>query len=140
MPEPTAAPATPTQRGSAERESWTAAELAELREDLVGQAASLRAEIDETEDAARAVRRSTSGEGSGDEADVGSQAFEREHEQSLADNSRGLLLQVQRALARLDEGTYGRCERCRSPIPKTRLQAFPRVTLCVACKQREERR
>ncbi|TAL16310.1 MAG: DNA-binding protein, partial [Frankiales bacterium] len=51
-----------------------------------------------------------------------------------------LLLQVERALARLDEGTYGRCENCGNPIPKARLQAFPRATLCVACKQREERR
>ena len=78
--------------------------------------------------------------GSGDEADAGTKTFEREHEMSLANNSRDLLLQVERALVRLDEGTYGRCENCGNPIPKARLQAFPRATLCVACKQREERR
>ena len=59
---------------------------------------------------------------------------------SLANNSRDLLLQVERALGRLDAGTYGRCENCGNPIPKARLQAFPRATLCVSCKQREERR
>ena len=59
---------------------------------------------------------------------------------SLANNSRDLLLQVERALERLDDGTYGRCENCGNPIPKARLQAFPRATLCVTCKQREERR
>ena len=48
--------------------------------------------------------------------------------------------QTERALARIDEGTYGTCESCGEPIGKARLQAFPRAVLCVACKQREERR
>jgi DnaK suppressor protein len=59
---------------------------------------------------------------------------------SLAANSRDLLSQVERALQRLDNGTYGTCENCGNPIGKARLQAFPRATLCVTCKQREERR
>ena len=59
---------------------------------------------------------------------------------SLADNSRDMLVQIERALQRLDDGTYGVCECCGNPIGKARLQAFPRATLCVACKQREERR
>ena len=59
---------------------------------------------------------------------------------SLAANSRDLLSQVERALQRLDNGSYGICENCGNPIGKARLQAFPRATLCVTCKQREERR
>ena len=59
---------------------------------------------------------------------------------SLAANSRDLLSQVERAHGRLDNGTYGICENCGNPIGKARLQAFPRATLCVSCKQREERR
>ncbi len=51
-----------------------------------------------------------------------------------------LLLQNEHALARIDEGTYGTCESCGEAIGKARLQAFPRATLCVTCKQREERR
>ena len=51
-----------------------------------------------------------------------------------------LLAQNERALARIEAGTYGVCESCGEPIGKARLQAFPRATLCVACKQREERR
>jgi DnaK suppressor protein len=43
-------------------------------------------------------------------------------------------------LARLDAGTYSQCERCGKAIPKARLEAFPSVTLCVTCKQLEERR
>ena len=75
-----------------------------------------------------------------DQADTGSKTFEREHEMSLANNARDMLVQVERALHRIDDGTYGICERCGNPIGKARLQAFPRATLCVTCKQSEERR
>ena len=121
-------------------DDWTAQELAEVRTELEAQATALRGEIDRAEVASEKLKRDQSTEGSGDEADAGSKTFEREHEMSLANNSRDLLVQVERALGRLDAGTYGRCEECGNPIPKARLQAFPRATLCVACKQREERR
>ncbi len=123
-----------------EQDAWSADELAEVRAELQAQAVSLRAEIDSAEAASESLKRAQSSEGSGDEADAGSKTFEREHEMSLANNSRDLLVQVERALGRLDAGTYGRCEDCGRAIPKARLQAFPRATLCVSCKQREERR
>jgi DnaK suppressor protein len=59
---------------------------------------------------------------------------------SLAANQRELLMQTEKALERLEEGTYGQCEMCGEPIGKNRLMAFPRATLCLTCKQREERR
>jgi RNA polymerase-binding protein DksA len=121
-------------------DDWTPDELAEVRAELDGQARTLRAEIDRAEAASESLKRDQSTEGSGDEADAGSKTFEREHEMSLSNNSRDLLVQVERALGRLDAGTYGRCEECGDAIPKARLQAFPRATLCVTCKQREERR
>ena len=123
-----------------EADQWSTDELAEVRTELDGQATALRGEIDRAEVASEKLKRDQSTEGSGDEADAGSKTFEREHEMSLANNSRDLLVQVERALGRLDAGTYGRCEECGNPIPKARLQAFPRATLCVTCKQREERR
>jgi len=119
---------------------WTKAELTEIRKELDEQARELRGEITEAETAWAALQRD-SGEGSGDDqADAGTKTFEREHEMSLAANSRDLLSQVERALQRLDNGSYGICENCGNPIGKARLQAFPRATLCVSCKQREERR
>lgn len=122
-------------------DSWTAAELAEVHAELEDQAHDLRGQIATAEASWTALQRDGSGEGAGDDqADAGSKAFEREHQLSLANNSRDLLAQVQRALGRLDDGTYGVCESCGRPIAKARLQAFPRATLCVACKQREERR
>ncbi len=59
---------------------------------------------------------------------------------SLANNARNMLEQTERALSRIEDGTYGVCESCGNPVGKARLQAFPRATLCVTCKQREERR
>ena len=81
------------------------------------------------------------GEGAGnDQADVGSNTFERDHEMAIAAQHRHMLQQVERALSRIKAGTYGVCERCGNPIGKMRLMAFPRATLCVTCKQLEERR
>jgi len=121
-------------------DAWTKKERADIRKELEVQAKDLRGEIDEAEQQNAALKRDAGSEGTGDEADAGTKTFEREHEMSLANNSRDLLLQVERALARLDAGTYGRCENCGNPIPKARLQALPAATLDVACKQREERR
>ena len=121
-------------------DAWTKKERADIRKELEAQAKDLRGEIDEAEQQNAALKRDAGSEGTGDEADAGTKTFEREHEMSLANNSRDLLLQVERALARLDAGTYGRCENCGNPIPKARLQALPAATLDVACKQREERR
>jgi RNA polymerase-binding transcription factor DksA len=82
-----------------------------------------------------------SGEGAGDDqADAGTKTFEREHEMSLVINARDMVLQTERALERIDNKTYGNCEECGAPIGKARLQVFPRATLCMLCKQKEERR
>ena len=81
------------------------------------------------------------GEGAGDDqADAGASIFGREYEMSLVANSRDKLDQVEHALERLANGTYGVCESCGNPIGKLRLQAAPRATLCMACKTRQEHR
>ena len=59
---------------------------------------------------------------------------------SLANNARDMLTQTLHALERIENGTYGVCESCGQPVGKNRLMAFPRATLCLTCKQREERR
>jgi DnaK suppressor protein len=119
-------------------ERWTAAELAEVQDRLREEINDLRLEITKAESQ---IAEGDSTDGAGDDqADVGAKTYEREHEMSLAYNSRDLLVQNERALERIEEGTYGVCESCGKPIGKARLQAFPRATLCVTCKQREERR
>ncbi len=71
---------------------------------------------------------------------MGSTTFERDQELTVVNNERDMLAQIDRALARIDDGTYGICESCGEPIGKLRVMAFPRATLCLTCKQREERR
>ncbi|MEU8786720.1 TraR/DksA C4-type zinc finger protein [Streptomyces sp. NPDC048637] len=119
---------------------WTPAEVAAARTELMEETARLRAEIVSAEDAIAGLMRD-SGDGAGDdEADTGSKNITREHELALASNAREMLHQTERALGRLDAGTYGLCENCGNPIGKARMQAFPRATLCVECKQQQERR
>ena len=121
-------------------ERWTEAEITEVRDQLAVEAVELRAEIDRAESDI-AIRLGDAVSDAGDDsADVGAKAYEREHELALTYNARELLAQSERALASIDGGTYGSCESCGEPIGKARLQAFPRATLCVRCKQREERR
>ena len=119
---------------------WTPAEIAEVRKELKKDVQRLQEEIEVTEaDIAELV--ADSGDGAGDDqADAGSKTFEREHEMSLANNARDMLIQTEHALERIRNGTYGICESCGRPVGKLRLQAFPRATMCVACKEIEERR
>jgi RNA polymerase-binding protein DksA len=140
-PGPTTTPAMPQALVvRADEEPWTRAELKEVRDELHDEVRRLRAELDEAEHEIDDMLRD-SGDGAGDDAaDAGSKTFEREHEMSLANNTRDMLVQAERALARIDNGTYGICENCGNPIGKARLQVFPRATLCMTCKQREERR
>lgn len=80
-------------------------------------------------------------EGSGDDqADAGATALEREQEMSIVNNTREMLEESVDALRRIQNNTFGTCISCGLGIGKARLQAFPRATHCVTCKQREERR
>ncbi|MDT0346509.1 TraR/DksA family transcriptional regulator [Streptomyces litchfieldiae] len=119
---------------------WTAAEAEEARTALATEADRLRAEITASEEALTGLMRD-SGDGAGDDqADTGTKNVTREHEMALASNAREMLYQTERALRLLEAGTYGLCENCGNPIGKARMQVFPRATLCVDCKQKQERR
>jgi len=72
-------------------------------------------------------------------ADHASEMVDREVDVSLEENAEQIVYEIDRAVARIDAGTYGRCERCGQEIPEERLEAVPYATLCVACKQLEER-
>ena len=123
-----------------DEDPWTSEESAEVRSELEADLVRLRKELDlSAKELQDLLRDGVDGAGN-DQADVGSKGLERDAEMSLAANQRELLMQTERALLRLDQGTYGLCEVCGEAIGKLRLQAFPRATLCKECKQREERR
>jgi RNA polymerase-binding transcription factor DksA len=119
---------------------WTAAELKAVRAEISKDLERLRRELAVVESEMDELIQE-SGEGAGDDqADAGTKTFEREHEMSLVINARDMVLQTERALERIDSKSYGNCEECGAPIGKARLQVFPRATLCMLCKQKEERR
>lgn len=121
-------------------EPWTDEELDEVRDDLQFELSRLTRAI-RTAEAGLASLFDEGTEGAGrDPADVGSSNFERDQEMSLVQNSKDLLEQTQAAMKRLEQGGYGVCEMCGSPIGKDRLMVFPRATMCLPCKQRDERR
>ena len=121
-------------------EPWTDEELADVRDDLVFDIGRMERAIATAERGlASLFDEGTEGAGR-DPADVGSTNFERDQEMSLVQNARDMLEQAQSALHRFELGRYGVCESCGQPIGKDRLQVFPRATMCLPCKQREERR
>lgn len=119
---------------------WTAKELKEVRADLDAEIERLRAEIASSEtELTEFLKEPIDGAGD-DQADAGAKSFEREHELSLVAGARTGLEQNLHALERLEDGSYGICESCGNPIGKLRLQAYPRATLCMTCKSKQERR
>jgi RNA polymerase-binding transcription factor DksA len=90
--------------------------------------ASLRREVDE-------IMEATAGANTDDEHDPeGSTiAFERERVGALLHDAEDYLGQLNRAAAKLEEGTFGRCEICTGPIAAERLAALPAARTCIAC-------
>lgn len=128
-------PATPA------KQARSAAETERIRAALAARRDELREEYDlHLAEIAELQRDRLTDAAGDDQADTGSKTFEREQEITLAQSILERTTQVERALERLDEGSYGWCERCGNAIPVERLAAFPSATLCVACKQLEERR
>ncbi|MBN2138223.1 MAG: TraR/DksA C4-type zinc finger protein [Sedimentisphaerales bacterium] len=66
-------------------------------------------------------------------ADLGSDNFEREHTLSLTASERRLLMEIEDALIRIENGTYGLCEGNGERIPKARLRAVPWARYCLKC-------
>lgn len=119
---------------------WTKSELKDVRKELEAEVTRLRDEIELAEHELVDLMRDHADGAGDDQADQGAKTFEREQEITLANNARAMLIQNLHALERLEDGTYGQCESCGNPIGKLRLQAYPRATLCVACKTKQERR
>jgi DnaK suppressor protein len=89
--------------------------------------------------------KNTSRESSGDlssfsyhMADQGTDAEEREKAFLLASQSGRVLLQINDALRRIKDKTYGVCEICGEPINPKRLEIVPHARMCIACKEKEE--
>jgi len=120
----------------------TPEELNEYRQRLTLMRAQLRNEVVEMADTALNKNRlETSGDLSSVPlhlADVGTDNFEQEFTLSLVQNSSETLEQIDLALERVKDGSYGICEGCECRIPKARLNAIPYASLCVKCATAKE--
>jgi DnaK suppressor protein len=126
----------------AARTPLTKKEIQELKQQLLDERAKLDLQYKELEESTFGSNQSDlSGEMSFDEeyADAGTATFERERDLSLVNNLRDLIDRIDKALAKIDDGTYGLCDRCGKPIEKLRLKALPYANLCIKDKQAEER-
>lgn len=126
----------------AAKTAFTKKELDDLRERLLEEKEQLQVQLSTIEEATFATSQSDiSGEVSFDDenADAGTFTFERERDLSIENNVRDLLRKIDRALSRMDDGTYGICARCGKPIEKARLKALPYADLCIKDAQAQAR-
>ena len=115
---------------------------ARLRVQLEEELARLEADLAELDTGDRDSLSEASGENAYRDhmADQGTATFARELDMTFEENERGELEDVRAAIKRLDEGTYGTCERCGCDIPINRLEAVPAANMCIQCKEVEETR
>jgi RNA polymerase-binding protein DksA len=73
-------------------------------------------------------------------ADTATETYDRELDYTLEENSGHVLAEIDAALKRIEEGTYGICTNCDRPVPVERLEALPWATLCIDCQRDRERR
>jgi DnaK suppressor protein len=108
------------------------AELLDLRTQVLAAAHDIVSDDDDQSELSSAA---------GDQhlADHASDMFDREVDESLEENAEQLVHEIDTALTRIEDGTYGTCARCGGTIPEERLAAVPYATLCLDCKRTEER-
>lgn len=111
--------------------------LLEKREELQGDITHI------AEETLKKSQKDASGDISGYSfhmADVATDNYDREFSLGLASKERNVLFDINNALDKLQEGTFGLCEICKKPISKVRLRAVPYATLCLKCQQSKEKK
>jgi DnaK suppressor protein len=112
------------------------ADVAQLRAALVAK----RDEVMQLyESDVRAGLKGASSDGNEDIVDLANSAYNRELSFAISDSERELLQQIDEALKRVDEGTFGACRSCGEPIASPRLRAIPWARYCIDCQELEER-
>ena len=98
----------------------------------------IKAELDDLRDQSKPDAVEELSSNSTHQADVATETFDREKDLTILDNIEGELADVEHALQRLDDGTYGTCEACGQPIGDDRLEAMPAARFCVNDQARAE--
>ena len=117
--------------------------LKQFRQLLITERAKLAGEIKSiAQDAAKSPR-----DASGDlsaytlhMADMAADTYERELSMNIVSSEQEILYQIDDALKRLDDGSYGVCQQCNQPITMSRLKAVPYASLCITCQRTKEQK
>jgi len=111
--------------------------ILELKEEIIAEIKHI------SDDTLKKSQKEASGDISGytyHMADVATDTYDREFSLGIASNEREILYELDDALKRIEEGTYGICEDCKTSIAKKRLAAVPYARLCVKCQSKKEKR
>lgn len=96
-----------------------------------------------SEDTLKKSQKDASGDISGYSyhmADVATDTYDREFSLGIASNERQFLYELNDALKKIDDGTFGNCEECKRLITKNRLKVVPYARLCVKCQEKKEKK
>jgi len=126
------------------RKKLTKKELTEFKKLVVKKKDEILDEIKHiSEDTLKKSQKEASGDISGytyHMADVATDTYDREFSLGLASNERKFIYELDDALKKIEDGTFGICEECKSLISKTRLKAVPYARLCVKCQEKKEKK
>jgi len=116
-------------------------DLEALKQRLLEEQERLRREVDELDADLSKSLEDSSEESPYDQhmAETAAVTLDREIDLTLEENAQAALAQIDRALHKLGNGTYGLCDKCGTAICEDRLHIAPFATLCVDCKRVEER-
>ncbi|MDD5730012.1 MAG: TraR/DksA family transcriptional regulator [Candidatus Omnitrophica bacterium] len=119
-------------------------ELAEFKKIILKRKDEITENIDHiSEDTLKKSQKDAAGDISGYSfhmADVATDTYDREFSLGLASNERQLLFELDDALKKIEEGTFGICEGCKEIISKTRLKALPYARFCLKCQEKREKK
>jgi RNA polymerase-binding transcription factor DksA len=113
-------------------------DLVQRRDQLVALRARLTAAAVGVHEADEGGAELNSASGDQHPADHATDVFDRELDETLEENAEHVVREIDVALARIDDGTYGTCVVCGAPIPEERLEAVPYATLCIEDRRRRE--
>jgi RNA polymerase-binding protein DksA len=117
----------------------TKKDLKQFRKLLMAKRSVLAGDANQLED--EAVRRSKDDAATLDIssfADLGSDNYEQEFDLGMLEYEGQTIREIDEAIQRIDEGTFGSCDSCGKPIPKGRLKAMPHARFCISCLNEQE--
>ena len=118
-------------------------QIKQLRQLLITERAKVAEEIKSIARDASTSPRDASGDLSAytvHMADMAADTYDRELSMNIASSEQQMLYEIDDALKRLDDGSYGQCQQCNQPIAMSRLKAVPYASLCIECQRAKEQK